>query len=68
MQCFSSINDRVASLKEGDTKAFMSYFNVHTQPCYSKYVSLNIFIAKYIQQRGWVTKSHNISYDPSPTF
>ena len=28
----------------------------------------HIFIAKYIQQRGWVTSSHNISYDPSPTF
>ena len=29
------------------------------------YLVLTYFIAKYIQQRGWVTSSHNISFDPS---
>ena len=28
----------------------------------------HILLPKYLQQWGWVTSSHNISFDPSPTF
>ena len=33
-----------------------------------QFISLNIFYCQiFIQQWGWVTSSHNLSYDPSPT-
>ena len=28
----------------------------------------NILLPNIVQQRGWVVGSHNISYNPSPTF
>ena len=28
----------------------------------------HILLPKYLQQWGWVTSSHNISFDPSPIF
>ena len=28
----------------------------------------HILLPNYLQQWGWVTSSHNISFDPSPTF
>ena len=34
---------------------------------YNDHVSLNIFYCQiFIQQWGWVTSSHILSYDPSP--
>ena len=37
---------------------------------YLAFVTLfkHILLPKYLQQWGWVTSSHNISFDPSPTF
>ena len=33
-----------------------------------KLVCLSIFYCQKLQQWGWVTSSHNIGYDPPPTY